>query len=206
MIYLIEDRDYLKIGYAADVKARMKQYKTHSLYPTLIAQKPGGSEDEKRLHKLCSQWNVENEWFQNCQEVKDIFNSYEPSFNIEKLKQIVCHNVKELEHTIKTCQYKNPKQGVNLRHTYLTNSQQRVYYELMINKLLTAEWETWMTYYNNINRIFLDYNTFLYPETNYEYELEYFFNRTFHVKVEFEENQAKITINHSFEEAKEQEN
>ena len=55
MIYLVEDRDYLKIGYAEDVNKRFKQYKTYSLYPQLISYKIGSTEDEKKLHKLCEQ-------------------------------------------------------------------------------------------------------------------------------------------------------
>lgn len=55
MIYLIEDRDYLKIGYAEDVDKRIKQYKTYSLYPKLLTYKIGSMEDERNLHQLCDQ-------------------------------------------------------------------------------------------------------------------------------------------------------
>lgn len=53
MIYLIEDRDVLKIGYAANVFEREKAYKTHNYYAKLISSKPGTKEDERKLHELC---------------------------------------------------------------------------------------------------------------------------------------------------------
>lgn len=32
MLYLIKDRDYLKIGYASNIKDMKKAYRTHTLY------------------------------------------------------------------------------------------------------------------------------------------------------------------------------
>ena len=53
MLYLLEDRDYLKIGYTTNLNERMKSYKTCNCYIKLIASKPGSKKDEHRLHKLC---------------------------------------------------------------------------------------------------------------------------------------------------------
>ena len=76
MIYLIEDRDVLKIGYASNISEREKAYKTHNYYARIISSKSGTKEDEKELHKLCEKWSIEREWFHNVPEVKKIFEDY----------------------------------------------------------------------------------------------------------------------------------
>lgn len=53
MLYLIKDRDYLKIGYADNVERRLKEYRTHTLYTELLDTKPGLKKDETALHNLC---------------------------------------------------------------------------------------------------------------------------------------------------------
>lgn len=55
MLYLIEDRDYLKIGYAKKVKDRMSNYKLHNCYAKLISSKEGSMINEKELHELCKE-------------------------------------------------------------------------------------------------------------------------------------------------------
>lgn len=61
MLYLIEDRDYLKIGYANNVEERMKTYRTHTLYTKLLDTKKGSKIDETRLHQLCEPYCIESE-------------------------------------------------------------------------------------------------------------------------------------------------
>ena len=61
MLYLIKDHDYLKIGYASNIKDRMKGYRTHTLYTELLDVKPGNTTDEKNLHELCKDYLVESE-------------------------------------------------------------------------------------------------------------------------------------------------
>lgn len=80
MLYLIEDRDYLKIGFTIDMKNRMNSYKTTNCYATLIDTKPGTRIDEKELHRLCEPHHYTREWFHNTQEVRDIWNNYIPDF------------------------------------------------------------------------------------------------------------------------------
>lgn len=89
MIYLIKDRDYLKIGYATCIADRMKSYRTHTLYTELLDVKPGTTLDEKELQKRCKDYNVESEWFRNCPEVIEIWNKYESTI-ISDLDKIQC--------------------------------------------------------------------------------------------------------------------
>ena len=77
MIYLIRDRDYLKIGHAQNIKQRMDNYKTHNCYFELLSYKEGNYADESYLHTLCSPWHYTLEWFHNVPEVMDMFNNYE---------------------------------------------------------------------------------------------------------------------------------
>ena len=61
MLYLIEDRDYLKIGFTVDMKNRINSYKTTNCYATLIDTKPGTRIDEKELHRLCEPYHYVRE-------------------------------------------------------------------------------------------------------------------------------------------------
>ena len=90
MLYLIEDRDYLKIGYSKQFEERWKHYETHNCYAKIIASKEGSRVDEKKLHQLCDQWKYKNEWFHNVPEVKQIFNDYS-SYNINDYNWIKKH-------------------------------------------------------------------------------------------------------------------
>ena len=79
MIYLIEDRDYLKIGYAGNIKNRMTNYKVENLYVQLRDVKLGTILDEKILHEQCKKYHYQGEWFKNVPEVIEIWNNYTPS-------------------------------------------------------------------------------------------------------------------------------
>lgn len=83
MLYLIEDRDYLKIGYAKNIKDRMSNYKLHNCYAKLLSSKEGSMINEKELHELCKEWHYQGEWFYNVPEVKQIFEEYD-SFDESK--------------------------------------------------------------------------------------------------------------------------
>lgn len=61
MLYLIEDRDYLKIGYAGNIQNRMNNYKVENLYVKLIDIKLGTTIDEHNLHKLCETYHYNGE-------------------------------------------------------------------------------------------------------------------------------------------------
>lgn len=91
MLYLIEDRDYLKIGYTKDINSRWKNYQLHNCYAKLISTKEGSRMDEIKLHDLCKDYSYKGEWYYNCEEVKNIFNTFEEftQQEINHFKQIV---------------------------------------------------------------------------------------------------------------------
>lgn len=93
MLYLIEDRDYLKIGYTKDITSRWKNYQLHNCYAKLISTKEGSRLDEVRLHELCKPYLYRGEWYYNCEEVKNIFNTFEEltQQEIKQFKQTVTH-------------------------------------------------------------------------------------------------------------------
>lgn len=76
MIYLIEDRDYLKIGYTKDIQSRLMTYKTENVYCKLLSYKEGTAKDESILHELCKNYLYTGEWFNNVPAVKKIFEEY----------------------------------------------------------------------------------------------------------------------------------
>lgn len=94
MLYLIEDRDYLKIGYAKSIKQRLSNYITENVYAKLIDYKEGDLIDERSLHLLCHDYKYRGEWFINCDEVKNIWKSYDNNkdrkeFNNLTFKEVV---------------------------------------------------------------------------------------------------------------------
>lgn len=93
MIYLIKDRDYLKIGYSSNIDQRKKAYDTTNCYAKMIMIKDGSRKDETILHKLCEQWHYKNEWFYYNDEIIKIFEEYQSDNNeerIQKLEKEVC--------------------------------------------------------------------------------------------------------------------
>lgn len=91
MLYLIQDRDYLKIGYSSNMDQRKKAYETTNCYAEVIMTKDGSRKDETILHNLCKPWQYKNEWFYYDEQVIEIFKEYQP--NQEQ-------KVKELEESI----------------------------------------------------------------------------------------------------------
>ena len=91
MIYLIKDRDYLKIGYSANIDQRKKSYDTTNCYAEIIMTKDGSRKDESNLHKLCEKWRYKNEWFYYNEEIIKIFEEYHPDQEqrIQKLENEV---------------------------------------------------------------------------------------------------------------------
>lgn len=91
MLYLIEDRDYLKIGYAKNFDERWKSYMLHNCYCKPLSVKEGAFYDEQELHKLCTPYRFRSEWYYNTQEVIDIFNNYQSN-----IKEILDNDTKIL--------------------------------------------------------------------------------------------------------------
>lgn len=78
MIYLIESNEYYKIGYAKDIKERMKAYETTNPNFKIISYKEGSIQDETCLHRLCKEYKYKNEWFYKKEEVLNIWNNFIP--------------------------------------------------------------------------------------------------------------------------------
>lgn len=76
MLYLIEDRKFIKIGYAKNIENRLEQYKLHNCYFKLVYTKPGNLHDERAIHKLCEKYRYYHEWYHNRKKVKEIFLNY----------------------------------------------------------------------------------------------------------------------------------
>lgn len=99
MLYLIRDRDYIKIGYTANIDQRQKAYETTNCYAEIIMTKDGTRKDELNLHKLCNKWHYKNEWFHYNDEIVKIFEEYRPDYE-ERLITLET-KIKEMEETLK---------------------------------------------------------------------------------------------------------
>ena len=113
MLYLIKDRDYIKIGYTSNLDQRQKAYETTNCYAEVIMTKDGPRKDESNLHKLCDKWHYKNEWFHYDDEIIKIFEEYQPDqeerikkleaevstlkIQIQSIINYINKNVKELE-------------------------------------------------------------------------------------------------------------
>ena len=87
MLYLIKDRDYLKIGYTSNLDQRQKAYETTNCYAEVLMTKDGTRKDESDLHKLCDKWHYKNEWFHYDDEIVKIFEEYQPDQE-ERIKKL----------------------------------------------------------------------------------------------------------------------
>lgn len=87
MLYLIKDRDYIKIGYTSNLDQRQKAYETTNCYTEVIMTKDGTRKDESNLHKLCDKWHYKNEWFHYDDEIVKIFEEYQPDQE-ERIKKL----------------------------------------------------------------------------------------------------------------------
>ena len=76
MIYLIESYDYYKIGYAIDIKSRMKTYATHNPDFKLLDECNGNEKIETILHRELKHLRIKGEWFQKDPEVLKVWNFY----------------------------------------------------------------------------------------------------------------------------------
>lgn len=127
MLYLIEDRDYLKIGYAKNIKDRMSNYKLHNCYAKLLSSKEGSMINEKELHELCKEWHYQGEWFYNVPEVKQIFEEYD-SFDESKyiwFKKIVTERYISLRKN-KTLPYLSNKDQSKINRIRIDNLPQNL--------------------------------------------------------------------------------
>lgn len=78
MLYLIKSNSALKIGFSDNLKIRMIEYKVHNPDFELLDIADGTKEDEKYLQLRLVKYRYKNlnEWFVDCAEVRNLWNSY----------------------------------------------------------------------------------------------------------------------------------
>ena len=74
----MQSNNKVKIGYSEDCIKRLKTFKTGNPDIVLVDTKPGNRYDEATLHKLCKEWHITNEWFKDNENVRKIWNDYNP--------------------------------------------------------------------------------------------------------------------------------
>ena len=90
MLYLIESQNYYKIGYAVDVKSRMKSYFTHNPDFKLLDECNGDEKIEAILHNRLKHLRVKGEWFQKDPEVLSVWGFY----------KVICTEILSSEETL----------------------------------------------------------------------------------------------------------
>lgn len=71
LTYLIQQGNYLKIGYTSNLKNRLKQYDTHNMYYKLLYVINGNC--EKELHEMFKEYHYKKEWFHKNKEILNEF-------------------------------------------------------------------------------------------------------------------------------------
>lgn len=75
-IYFLESAGFIKIGFAKDVRARLRGLSTSMPKPgTLIAAVPGSKKFESALHAAASAYHQRGEWFRDCDELRSLIDS-----------------------------------------------------------------------------------------------------------------------------------
>lgn len=76
MIYMVKmgDLPYLKIGYTENMMSRIKHLQNASpLLVECIAERNGSYMLEKAVQNACKRFAFRNEWFSDCEEVRNMF-------------------------------------------------------------------------------------------------------------------------------------
>lgn len=175
MLYLLEDREYLKIGYAKDINQRFKQHQISNLHLKLLDTKIGTLRNERELHQLCKKYWVQSEWYQNCPEVINIWNYYNSKLEINDLKEVVFSRSKLIQ-----------KYLLDPKKFYITEKIPTIdefnitlFNEMKTNNINLDEYEYWLVLYQNQTEIFncLQMQKIKIKDCNY-LNLEYFPNKT----------------------------
>lgn len=70
LIYFISNGNFVKIGYTASVKARIKKMLTDTPFDLVALHVEAGTRaDEKRLHKMFKHLRVKREWFKMSDDI-----------------------------------------------------------------------------------------------------------------------------------------
>lgn len=108
MIYLVQNEEFLKIGYTENLEERLKEYNTHNPNFELIGYREGTKEFEKFLHKRFENLKTRNEWFRYSEElIKDFLTYTDENYNFPIA--YACNHVKvyinNMKYNLKGRQY-----------------------------------------------------------------------------------------------------
>lgn len=71
----------VKVGWSSDPVRRLSSLRTAVPEPLhLLATRPGGPEEERRIHHLCSEHRVGGEWFRMCERLAVEIAACSPQF------------------------------------------------------------------------------------------------------------------------------
>ncbi|MDP2410387.1 MAG: GIY-YIG nuclease family protein [Pseudolabrys sp.] len=100
-VYFIECTGKIKIGFTKNLHARLATFRTaHPDQITLIGSVPGSMRFERELHARLGIYAIKGEWFQDCQEVRNVIACVMVGA-IEPARRPVEDFLKELETTTK---------------------------------------------------------------------------------------------------------
>lgn len=93
MLYLIKCNNLIKIGYTTNLHRRIQAYKVTNPFVEFLELAEGQRTDESELHSKLKDYRYEKsrEWFIDCSEVREIWNTYRVGreiSNIEIVKAI----------------------------------------------------------------------------------------------------------------------
>lgn len=89
--YLIQQGNYLKIGYTSNLKNRLKQYDTHNMYYKLLYVINGNC--EKELHEKFKKYKEKTEWFKYNDEIIEYFKNRNTENEVIKSVNSVSINI-----------------------------------------------------------------------------------------------------------------
>ena len=86
-VYLIEAGEHYKIGFTRNLKQRLVDINASLPHATAVAVavRAGGRALEAQLHYALEHRRVKGEWFDKCDEVRDVFLSFTPASQEESL-------------------------------------------------------------------------------------------------------------------------
>lgn len=84
--YLLEQDEYLKIGFTLNLKQRLSQYNTHSAKSNMLYFIKGN--EEKSLHEKFKNYNYRNEWFYYSKIIIEYFKEKGFCYPTNKEEQI----------------------------------------------------------------------------------------------------------------------
>lgn len=88
MLYLIKCNNLIKIGYTTNLHRRIQAYKVTNSFVEFLELAEGQRTDESELHSRLKDYRYEKsrEWFIDCSEVREIWNTYRVGREISNIE------------------------------------------------------------------------------------------------------------------------